>query len=538
MGTDTERIRQIEQLIENANQLKHTLGNDPHRPRYHFMPDAGWINDINGSIFWKGRYHIFYQQNPNGAYHHQIQWGHSSSADLIHWVHHPAAMTPTPGGPDRDGCYSGGAFVNRHGIPTFIYHGLPDGTCIATSNDDLLVNWTKHPENPVIACLPDDERLRGIFFRVSNPGDEPTDAPYIVRDPCAWLDGDTYYALVGNRIPGTDGDAASLFKSPDLVQWQHIGPFYQSQRQWTEAEEDCAVPNFFPLGDRYMLLYCTHLVGTQYYLGRLEHERFYPETFGRMSWYGGHLGGPQTLLDGQGRRIFFDWIREARASAGDRPRLQQRDREAGWSGVITLPRILSLTSNGTLGIEPAPEIEMLRMNHRSLPPTQIDANTQIDLDDIVGDAFELAIQFKNSGHARQFGLHVRCTPDGQEQTAVVFDAEEQKLCIDVSRSTLDPEIQYTHYRNHRLKTRTLGYVPDPQPVTVQKAPLDLASNEVLKLRVFLDRSVLEVFANGRQCISQRIYPTRPDSLGVRLFAVDGPVLAESIEAWDMAPTHD
>ena len=55
-------------------------------------------------------------------------------------------------------------------------------------------------------------------------------------------------------------------------------------------------------------------------------------------------------------------------------------------------------------------------------------------------------------------------------------------------------------------------------VDAQEAPFELAAGEGLELRIFLDRSVLEVFANGRQCITQRIYSTRADSLGVRLFS--------------------
>ncbi len=62
------------------------------------MPPAGWMNDINGAIFWKGLYHIFYQHNPDGAYWHWMQWGLASSIDLVHWVHHPIALTPRPAG--------------------------------------------------------------------------------------------------------------------------------------------------------------------------------------------------------------------------------------------------------------------------------------------------------------------------------------------------------------------------------------------------------------------------------------------------------
>ena len=65
------------------------LASDPYRPAYHFLAPINWMNDPNGTIFWRGRYHIFYQYNPNGAFHGTIHWGHASSADLVHWTDHP-----------------------------------------------------------------------------------------------------------------------------------------------------------------------------------------------------------------------------------------------------------------------------------------------------------------------------------------------------------------------------------------------------------------------------------------------------------------
>ena len=61
------------------------------------------------------------------------------------------------------------------------------------------------------------------------------------------------------------------------------------------------------------------------------------------------------------------------------------------------------------------------------------------------------------------------------------------------------------------------------------------AGEPLELRVFIDRSVVEVFANRRQCLTQRVYPTRPDSTAVRLFATGAAAHASAVEAWDMEP---
>lgn len=70
-------------------------------------------------------------------------------------------------------------------------------------------------------------------------------------------------------------------------------------------------------------------------------------------------------------------------------------------------------------------------------------------------------------------------------------------------------------------------------VRVQEAPLELAPGEPLRLRIFLDHSIMEIFANGRQCLTQRIYPTRSDSNGIVFFSSGGSALVRRLEAWQM-----
>ncbi|MCZ6680183.1 MAG: glycoside hydrolase family 32 protein, partial [Candidatus Poribacteria bacterium] len=271
-------------------------------------------------------------------------------------------------------------------------------------------------------------------------------------------------------------------------------------------------------------LFCSHLQGTQYYLGRYEGDRFYPERYARMSWPGGHLGGGITMLDGNGRRVFFDWIREARDT--------ETERASGWSGVMTVPRVLSLASDGSLQIEPVPELEALRLNYRQRKNIDLTAESELTLDDVRGDCLELAVEM-DARDAREFGVKVRCSPDGAEQTAIVCNPGAKTLSVEVARSTLDPGIRYAYYRNEGANER----LPEgKRTVAAQEAPFDLTAGESLRLHIFLDRSVLEVFANGRQCVTQRIYPSRSDSLGVALFSRSGSVNVKSVEAWDMAAT--
>ena len=283
------------------------------------------------------------------------------------------------------------------------------------------------------------------------------------------------------------------------------------------------MPDFFPLGDRHMLLFCSHLQGSQYYIGQVRNERFYPEIHGRMSWEGGHLGGPRTLLDASGRRIFFDWVRELRGN--------ERERTSGWSGVMTVPRLLSLDSGSQLQIDPVPELEVLRMDAHRLGSMDLAAGAEVAVEGVGGDCLELAVEI-DLLNAREVGLKVRRSPGGKEETAVSYDTEAAVLRVEVGRSSLDREIRYTRYRGLQphLSERE-------QYVTAQEGPFELAPGERLTLRIFLDRSILEVFANRRQCVTQRIYPTRTDSTGISLFTRGGAARFLSLQAWTLAPTR-
>ncbi len=304
----------------------------------------------------------------------------------------------------------------------------------------------------------------------------------------------------------------------------YVGPFYKSDRKWTEEIEDCACPDFFPLGDRHMLLMHTHRPygQCQYYLGRYANERFMPEVHGRMTWPGGQMCAPETLLDDKGRRIFWGWITEA------------GPRTNGWASVASLPRVLSLAKDGTLRIEPVPELEALRCEPWSRAAVDVPDGGEVVLEGVRGDCLELDLTFE-PGSAVEFGLKIRRSPDGAEETAVVCVPGKRTLKTGLAKSTLNPSIRYPAMSGQIADEK--GLPESARFTTEQVAPFDLAPGEPLRLRVFLDRSVLEVFANGRQCLTQRIYPTRPDSLGVSLFAVGAPVRVRDAKAWRISPVN-
>lgn len=502
--------------LRGARELRERLWNDPHRPRYHLMPPDGFWNDINGTIYWKGRYHVFFLGrlapdlntilSGKDSDHPREAWLHASSRDLVHWLHHPPALVPVFDGTMPRGFYSGDMMDNMP-VPTIIVHVPGQGTCLYTAEDDELIRWKPHPKNPVIPSA-----------------GAPAEA--VIFDPCGWKDDDMHYALVGNKnkTPGYEGDSTSLFRSRDLVNWEYRGPFYKSERRWTEEYEDCACPDFFPLGDKHVLISHVHRPWNhlQYYIGRLDKkaERFLPEQHGYMSWPGGSVCAPETLLDGKGRRIFWGWIMEARSASN------------GWASVATLPRVLSLADNQSLRIEPAPELEVLRCNPRHRENVAVSG--EVPLKEISGDCLEISAVIE-PGDAKEFGLTVRCSPDSAEETPIVCSPGAKTLRTELAKSTLDPAVKYVWANENWAKEHDLP--AEKRFATEQVAPFELKPGEPLRLRIFLDRSVLEVYANDRQCITQRIYPSRGDSLGVKLIARGGTAKVKSLDAWDISATN-
>ena len=471
--------------IGGMDTQRQQMAADSLRPLYHFLSPANMLKDPNGAFFWKGEYHLFYQYNPNGAFDATMHWGHAASKDLVHWTDLPIALTPTPRGPDRHGCWSGCAVDNK-GIPTIIYDGAHGGTCIATGDDDML-SWEKYPGNPVIAPPPEGKAEWNPFHCLS-----------------VWREDKNWYGVLGGAELKT-----FLFASKDLIHWQYMHPFIIGPKNQEGMSEDCSVPDFFPLGNKHVLLFSSHKRGAQYYIGTYVNHRFHPEHHGRMNFgeFGltsGHLCAPISLADDQGRRIFFGWIAEGRSL--------EAQRSSGWSGIMTLPRVLSLADDGTLCIEPAPELSVLRRNHRLLMDIHLTADSSIALEHIEGDCLEMALEFE-PGDAKVLGVKVRRAPNSSEQTSISYSREDRYLSLDAEGSSLNPDVEGRG---------------------VQRGPFELAARQPLKLHIFLDRSVIEVFANSRLCLTKRIYPSRADSLGVGLFARGGSATVRSMDVWQTA----
>jgi len=482
-------------------------------PTYHVsaLPREGLARpyDANGCIYWKGKYHLMYIYQDPKRPHGGHCWGHAVSTDLVNWTFLPPALVPEPGDPDV-GIFSGNAFLSKDGVPMLCWFGVDAGVCVATALDDDLITWKKHPANPIIP--------------MPKPG-QPGHGVYTVWDPYLWLEGENYYCLLGGNALPNGKDTLYTMRSPDLVKWTPLHPFFEHpDLAWTTPGEDCSCPDFFKIGDKHALLCISHKVGGRIYIGRFENERFFPERHVRMNWPGGQFFAPESLVDPRGRRIIWAWVTDPRTI------LTQR---ATGSGVQSLPRVLSLDSDGTLTITPAEELQSLRRNHHRTEIVPVEADSEVTIG-VRGDRLELAVEI-DVGDAKEVGLAVRCTPDGREQTTIWFRPESKTLSLDVSKSTLRKDVVYTQ---GPLDTGGVLRAADyKNPRATVDAPFELKPRELLRLRVFLDGPMLEVFANDRQCITEQVFPASKEALGVKVIARGGPTVVQSVDRWDMAPAR-
>jgi beta-fructofuranosidase len=484
--------------------------NQLHRPRFHFLPERNWMNDPNGLIQWQGQTHLFYQYNPNGPFDGTKHWGHAVSDDLVHWTHWPLALAPGPDGPDAGGCWSGCA-VDHDGVPALVYTGVdPQVVCLATSMDGLLT-WAKHPANPVIAGPPRElaAQARGQF-----------------RDPYVWREDGAWHMVIGCMQAG-QGGLVLRYRSTNLVHWDYAGEVLRGDMHQTEPLPTGTMwecPNYIELDGRRVLIYSAyseieHVQYPVYYAASASDQPFTPSAQGIVV-HGPSFYAPHGRRLDDGRTLMWGWLKEASSTA---TQLQQ-----GWSGVLSLPLVLTWRpgtapgaqgagtppntpgAGGGLGLAPAEELKALRGEHWHFENLDLEPGASGLPGDIRGDCLEIdAIIVPTPG--AEFGLRLRCSPGGEEHTDIVYQGAEQAVAVDTRASGQSIEGERGRY--------AAPAIPD--------------ANGQVRLRIFLDRSVLEVFAGDSTCLASRIYPTRADSLGLELFSKRGSARLVTMDVWKL-----
>lgn len=464
---------------------------DRHRPQFHAMPNSGWMNEPHAPFYYRGNYHLFFQKNPFGPFWHQIHWGHWTSPDMVHWRELPMALAPEDGELAPDGIWSGSASYAADGTPALFFTAGNDSAATrertglavpANVNDPDLLAWKMHP---VPVTLPEPGATSGGNFR----------DPFVYRDEQRG----SWFQLVGTVLPGGSGSAL-VYESQDMKHWRYRGPLFSiDPAKYPAFLRTFELPVLLPIGagkdgrQRHVFLAD---VGAQayYWIGAFDATtaRFVPESEApRVFDFGErHFSGPSGMVDpGTGRSIVFS------IAQGERP--LRADWASGWAHNAGLPLTMSLGEDGDLRLAPIEEIKSLRGTQLLDLRDATVAAAGRALAAVGGDMLDIELELAPApGSAAKRGLVLRRTPDDAESTELYVDSARARFEIDRQRTTLDAE------------ALSRG---------VQGGPFELRGENV-RLRVLLDRSMVEAYLNGRKSLTSRVYPSRLDATGLALLA--------------------
>lgn len=405
-------LKNIEKAQQEIDAKKDIVKNGKMRQHYHFMAQTGWLNDPNGLIYFRGKYHFFFQYNPYSGFWDSMHWGHAVSDDMVHWEYLPLALAPSETYDDhqKGGCFSGSA-IEHDGKLFLMYTGVTnDGNgfeptqCIAYSDDGI--HFEKYSGNPVVKAP------EGV-------------SPELFRDPKIWKHEDTFYMVCGASCD--NNGQALLYRSEDMFHWTFFNVLAESRGEWGFMWE---CPDFFQLGDKYVLTFSPMKSGEHtsvYLVGDFDYKtgKFDYRISGEIDW-GFDYYAPQSFLAPDGRRVMVSWSNEWEWM----PLFKDwgPTYKEGWCGFFNVPREVRMMADGTLQFLPIKELEMIREN-----PSQEDAlvvteeETKLKAGD--GVCFELKFKINlEETDANQLELTLRCGEG--KKTVCLFDFNKGELSVD------------------------------------------------------------------------------------------------------------
>ncbi len=512
-----------------------------YRPTYHASVPSGWANDPNGTIFYRGQAHVFFQHYPLKPQWGTMHWGHFVTNDFVHWRTLPVALVP-----DRDyevicGCCSGST-IEADGRMYLMYTAAQpelQRQCMAVSEDG--VRFVKDPGNPIITA----DQLSPEVSRMD------------FRDPRMFRRDGTYYLIAGARVidPGAAavsgggsaglkrpeapcaprevrspsvGDVSGvdpqkegygnmvLLRSDDLYRWSYVGRLLREQPEFSPdyyrlngvyecpdyfgldgAEVLLSSPQNLPrMGDRYQNVH-----SSLYMLGSLDFSggRFAVDVIGELD-AGFDFYAAQTLRMPDGRRIMIAW-----KEMWDRNYPTQAE---GWAGTYTLPRELRVADHRLIQ-QPVREIMAYRKNRVACEAFAVQ-DASVAVPGVCGNAVEIDVVLE-PGTAGRAGLKLFC--GGAHETLLYYDRAAGKLVFDRSRS---------------------GVMLTGREEDVQRRVCALGRVESIRLQLFLDVSSLEVFVDGgRHVMTGNVYPDPERDTGIAFFSEGGRCTFRDLEKYDI-----
>jgi fructan beta-fructosidase len=475
------------------------------RPQHHFTPPKNFMNDPNGTVFYKGEYHLFYQYNPQGNVWGHMSWGHAVSRDLVHWENLPVALHEIPG---QYMVYSGSAVVDWNNSSGLCKNPDPqDHSClvavytaaykdrqkqhIAFSNDRGRT-WMNYSGNPVLDLDAKDFRDPNVF----------------------WYEPQHKWVMVAVLA---DERTLLVLDSPDLKQWTKrstFGPAADTAGQW-ECPDLIELPVEGANEKKWILIINRNPgapaggTGTRYLIGHFDGAKFtseVPDAPALWADWGKDFYATNTWNDmpaGDGRRVWIGWFSNWQY-ANTEPTVL-------WRGAQSIPRSLTLRRyrDGLRLVQQPIPLDSLRSESLRFLDLDIEgANQKIRQMRVKGEVYELEAEMQ-PGTDGEIGFRLR--KGKEDETLVGFNAAHDEVYID---------------RTHSGETSFSKDFPGRHAAHLEK-------QATVKLHVLVDRSSVEVFANdGERVLSDRIYP-HPGSDGIELYATGKGGKILSLTMWQL-----
>ncbi|WVQ76126.1 hypothetical protein IAR50_005771 [Cryptococcus sp. DSM 104548] len=427
-----------------------------YRPRIHFTPPKGFMNDPNG-LFQdsNGTWHLYYQYNPTDTVAGNQHWGHATSSDLYHWTNQPIALFPPN---STSGVFSGSAVLDPNNTSGFFPNQTDGVVAVYTLN-------TEYAQVQQIAYSFDG----GYTF------DQYTANPVIdigslqFRDPkVVWYE--DHWAMV---IAYSEDYTVGVYTSPDLKEWTHTSNI--SHIGLLGVQYECPNLVLLPIANSSETAWVLTIsinpgapLGgsvTQYFPGTFNGTHFIPiDGATRLSNFAKDDYAGQFFYDSP---ISIGW-----ASNWQYTNVVPSGEEEGWRSAMTLPRRNYLANATTAGWDLVQEV--------------------VDLSPVLGD--QLA-----SGSL------------GNDTTTVHF---QTGIYLDVNFTMPDSTISSYAAINFTTSTNSTGekvrggYFPESQVTWLDRGKTNFDNvfftdkfsltqqAPAERLQLIIDRSVVEVYVDG------------------------------------------
>ncbi|QOS81573.1 glycoside hydrolase family 32 protein [Paenibacillus sp. JNUCC31] len=482
-----------------------TVFKQDYRSTYHFSPKEKWMNDPNGMVFFKGEYHLFYQYHPYGTTWGPMHWGHAVSKDLVSWEELPVALAP-----DENGTiFSGSAVVDWENTTGFFEDG-----------PGLVAIFTHHLEvenqNPIqrqsLAYSKDNGRT---WIKYEGNPVLKHDSFVDFRDPKVfWHEQNEEWVMII-----ASGQTVCLYRSPNLKDWEFSSEFGEGIGSHDGVWE---CPDLFLLNvdgepslQKWVMLVSigadpafTEGSRTQYFTGEFDGKTFVPdEASHAVRWidhgrdnYAGVSWSDIPAEDG--RRLFIGWMSNW-MYANLTPTEDYR-------GAMTIARELALETRGgeiVLIQRPAHELEQARTPVLSLQDVSI-GHVQEQLKDLKLVSYEIHMEW-----APNQSIHFALRSGAGNETVVGIDCERNEVYVDRNQSGVSDFHEHFCGRHAAHLYTTEGN---------------------LNLRIYVDESSVEVFANdGEAVITDLIYPDA-SSKGISMEAKVSDIVISSLNIYELS----